>query len=103
MSSEMVERVARAMWKSQCPNTPWDAALDEDYYDGPGRTTLRSMARAAIEAMREPNEAMLRAGDDLYMAGVNVINGVPELGDEASFQLYRAMIDAALTLEGTEP
>lgn len=60
--SEMVERLAMAMWAVCNPDNPWDTALDEDYYDGPGRDAMRQMARAAIGAMREPTEAMQRAG-----------------------------------------
>lgn len=47
----MVETVAAAMWKAAVPDNPWETALDEDYYDGPGRDTMRKMANAAVEAM----------------------------------------------------
>lgn len=56
--SDMIETVAKAMWHAIAPLNPWETALDEDYYDGPGRDNTRKMARAAIEAMREPTKEM---------------------------------------------
>lgn len=52
---DKMERVAKAMWKSAVPNNPWDGALDDDYYDGPGRVTMRKMALAAIKEMESPH------------------------------------------------
>lgn len=49
------------------------------------------MALAAIEAMREPNDAMLMAG------GEAILNTDEEWKSNAC---YRAMIDAALSEEG---
>jgi len=85
--SEMIERVAEAIW---------DARIERG---GPGRTLMpwplypeadwcRATARAAIEAMREPTEKMLEAGDlpgwdDYVTAGL-------------SKEIWQAMIDAAL-------
>lgn len=53
--SEMVERVAKAMWEKTY-TSPWRSKaagddLTQEYLD---------MARAAIEALREPTEAMRR-------------------------------------------
>ena len=48
--TEMVERVARALADSQGMG------------EFPGLEMYRVMARAAIEAMREPTEAMLEVG-----------------------------------------
>lgn len=74
--NEMIERVAKAIWS--------------DYWDGEGcswaemeessRQTALSMARAAIEAMREPTEAMLEA----------------QFGQPSPADCWRAMIDAAV-------
>jgi hypothetical protein len=50
--SEMVERVARAL--ADCALEPFDAI---------SRQKFMGDARAAIEAMREPTEAMLERGD----------------------------------------
>jgi hypothetical protein len=58
--SEMVERVARAFYSSfyddeSWPPVPFDSELrDADSY--------REAARAAIQAMREPTEAMTNIG-----------------------------------------
>jgi hypothetical protein len=68
--SEMVERVARAI----------DKAMQEQHDPTPGY-----LARAAIEAMREPTIDMLRVAD------------VPVGGDYLSpKECWRGMIDAAL-------
>ncbi len=69
--SEMIERVAKALveaWPS------WGTWGDEE---------ARKGARAAIEAMREPTEAM-------------VIAGGKQLDCAFERQCWRAMIDAAL-------
>jgi len=67
--AEMVERVALALWKDRYPDEEWNE-IDRRDYEG--------HARAAIEAMREPTQAMKLAGQpDTY--------------------IYRKMIDAALS------
>ena len=83
--SEMVERVAAAL----CVE-----AGDEPYRDyiGMGNTPMKGWkmheraARAAIEAMREPTEAMLTAGDTAMIRN-----------SDTSADAWPAMIDAALT------
>lgn len=98
--TEMVERVARAMWEWQRSNCfiagtipvadlwpAWESAKEDSRESELGR------ARAAIEAMRAPTEAMGEAGD-----------GVPsgpgfcdEPGDPPSvYGIWQAMIDEAL-------
>ena len=72
--SEMVERVARAIISSASSYAGYEA--NSDYWD--------SLARAAIEAMREPTEAMVNAAPDL--------RGV----DFYPTDVWRAMIEAAL-------
>lgn len=88
MSSEqtMVERVARACWQTQTIR-PWEDAHEDE------REEMIGYARAAIEAMREPTDAMLVAG---AKAGDAVQNG--ELWPEASSVglVFFNMIDAAL-------
>jgi hypothetical protein len=57
---------------------------------------MRRIARAAIEAMREPTEEMVSAGAD---AEPTDYNGGPIPKDARKFTalvIYRAMIDAAL-------
>ena len=52
--SEMIERVARAMWRECEPSSfGWEES-DRDNY--------RRLARAAIAAMREPTIALYEAG-----------------------------------------
>jgi hypothetical protein len=70
--SEMIERVAKAIWEA---NHGYDGGL--------------AQARAAIAAMREPTEEMITAGEHAYL---------PTCNFEA---VYHAMIDAALA-EKTE-
>lgn len=81
MSESMIERVARAL-----------AEEDGDLYEA-NAVFWKGMARAAIKAMREPTEAMERAGD------------IPGWDDAVSIghsaDVWRAMIDAALS-EGRE-
>ncbi len=76
---EMVERVARALDEAQPRYEPRHDLVD-----------LRVMARAAIEAMREPTEAMKSAdlGNGHTCAGYLDMYSAPTV--------YRAMIDAAL-------
>ena len=69
--SEMVERVARAVQPIADPGGHW--------------TTCEDIARAAIEAMREPTEGMIQAGW--------TTNGYR--GDMTKAE-WSAMIDAAL-------
>ncbi len=72
--SEMVERVAQAIWSARHPGLAWTSVpcvIKRSY---------RSGARAAIQAMREPTEEMIQA------AWAEVLPG----------HVWRAMIDTAL-------
>jgi len=70
MTDSMIERVARALLVAD------RSAITPDYY--------QRMARAAIEAMREPTEAMLDAGVNFRERNAR------------TEQIWQAMIDAAL-------
>jgi hypothetical protein len=87
----MVERVARALYAIRM-ETADGAGLHEPYVWETDNNAYREHclreARAAIEAMREPTEAMVEAG-------VSAETG-KTLGDRVS-NCYAAMIDAALT------
>ncbi len=77
-----LEQVARAI----------AAADGEDYMEDCARYDAR--AKAAIEAMREPTDAMCEAGDGTP--------GGPGFCDEpgdppSAYEIYQDMIDAALT------
>jgi hypothetical protein len=81
--SEMIERVAKAIWDDACPGMTW-GEID--------RLTYRGWAQAAIEAMREPTGEMIDAG-----AGSVVIVGFGRFSLEGQpSKAWRAMIDAAL-------
>lgn len=80
MSESMIERVAQAIAKAQTQTeSMWQAFLPE--------------ASAAIEAMREPTEAMVDAGGDeeVFADGAAYMS----LG-RVAVEAYQAMIDAAL-------
>ena len=89
--SEMVERVAGAI----------EAALDIDYgHSGglmgdeaptPRIVGFEKAARAAIEAMREPTEAMAREGT---ASGASIVR---------TDEIWRAMINAALSQTAASP
>ena len=70
MTDSMIERVARALLVAD------RSAITPDYY--------QRMARAAIEAMREPTEAMLDAGVNFRERNAR------------TEQIWQAMIDEAL-------
>ena len=70
MTDTMIEQVARALLVAD------RSAITPDYY--------QRMARAAIEAMREPTEAMLDAGVNFRERNAR------------TEQIWQAMIDAAL-------
>lgn len=67
--SEMIERMAVAMMKVE-----WDDKL-KDYY---------KFARAAIEALRDPTDAMVLAGEEHIHDNTDVVD------------LWRDMLEAAL-------
>jgi len=75
--SEMIERVAKAIWCVEHPAEEWEA--DKHYFDA---------ARAAIAVMREPSLEMLEDAMDI---------------DDCSLLAeWRAMIDSALAQPETE-
>ena len=86
--AEMVERVARAIHEEFAKNKcAWvsrleDRGLTDVTIDGV--FDLKDVARAAIEAMREPTEAMAAAGQTML-----------DIEGDAAI-IWRAMIDAAL-------
>ena len=99
---EMVERVARAIAErngdnyDEIPKHKPDWTQSGGMFAGrfrdvnePYQTDYEDMAEAAIEAMREPTEAMLKAGD------------VPGWDDSVtvghSAEVWEAMISAALS------
>lgn len=82
--SEMIERVARALCKADGCDPDHESP---DQIDAGIKLWTRYVrdARAAIEAMREPTEAMSEAVKPLGLCRT-----------EDAAEIYRAMIDAAL-------
>lgn len=87
--SEMIERVARAMYRSldADPRFVGRADLTPEH---PGWAEYCHQARAAIEAMREPTDAMIESARD-YFPRVEPRDRYAVISD-----CWRAMIDAAL-------
>jgi len=93
--SGMVERVARAL----DPNCFMRAALQVPYYDYRRQVALDG-ARAAIEAMREPTDAMVDSGVAFALqASVHGFGGWSNYIAEK----HRAMIDAELANASPSP
>ena len=59
--NEMVERVARAIWRESVGSAQWDA-WETFVPDAWGRVRSMAQARAAIDAMREPIDGARRRG-----------------------------------------
>jgi hypothetical protein len=83
--SEMVERVAREIFRNGIGELVWSAASDEQ------REACYRQARAAIGAMREPTDEMKRV---LASAAKH---GTEANGDLWPGKLMGELIDAALT------
>jgi hypothetical protein len=83
---EMVERVARALCARHSDNeTDADQwVIDLDNHPVRYWTSWKEDARAAIEAMHEPTEAMTFAGQQQKLSGTGDVRAI-----------YQAMIDAA--------
>lgn len=104
--SEMVERVARAMLDSEPTWTGehWDddrrltvrEFLESTHLQDAIEVIARDAARAAIEAMRQPNEQQIAAAWDVITAekqGHGITRLMPGLGAR---EIYQAMVSAAL-------
>jgi hypothetical protein len=93
--SEVIERVARAIYDaSRLPQQPkWDDHMRSGFHPGL-REGAYKLARAAIEALRLPDEAMLAAAwDAMNPEGQSQSEGV---STDTIRDGYDAMIDAAL-------
>lgn len=92
-NTEMIERVARAfeptIW--EIPHFLADgSAIQKRYIDDRQKRSLEK-ARAAIQAMREPTEAMLEAGHEVVAGFYTRGYDCPAFEDS-----WRAAIDAIL-------
>lgn len=86
-ADEMVERVARALWGVSDFNEkswPWEECGSSQ------KAGYRLHARAAIEAMREPTDAMFDAGEKA--ATTYSARWMMSIADD----VWTAMVDAAL-------
>lgn len=81
--ASMVERVARAMADRSKARVAGLHLLNAIPMDG--EEDFMKMARAAIEAMREPTEAMVKAGSSMYC------------NEYEAPDIWEDMIDAAIT------
>jgi len=93
--NEMIERIARAIWNQRRASVA-ELGIDlEEWGDGgiPRANKVFEEARAAIEAMREPTEAMLKASDSIMGGGWQ--------NSHSDAETWDAMIDAALTIPST--
>ncbi len=84
--SDIVERVAKAIFATAVGSGQWDHEWWREEQEG----CLRS-ARAAIEAMREPTALMIDRG---HIVSLQLPQAVA-LADRPAF-IWQAMIDAAL-------
>lgn len=90
MPNDMAERIARIMWK----HFATEGAFDEDRNDE-DRGAYLTAARAAIEAMREPTDAMLRSiNAQVLVAGTD--SGCYSDHNPSPDVAWETMIDAAL-------
>ncbi len=92
---DMVERVARAMCDERWGPGAFDTPTEGGGFSQEAKEQFRNEARAALAAMREPTEKMVRAG----IGALAVADyGMPEYGPEDAAEMtFSAMIDAALT------
>lgn len=85
--TDMVERVARAIVTLIPDGFGWEQS-EEDWRQ------VEDIVRAAIEAMREPDSAMVQAGGRT-VARLSAGRAIEPYEDDAA-DAWRAMIDAAL-------
>jgi hypothetical protein len=90
MSETMVERVEKAVRSAFT-----DAELNNPRISFEQLTSI--LTRAAIEAMRQPTEAMIAEGESAASFGI----GKPT-DDEAVTRVWQCMIDAALATPSPE-
>ena len=94
-SPEMIERVARAIVFAGAARGAYDAADLAAVIEQSWPHNIH-IARAAIEAMREPTKTMIDAADPLSWVDAG------QAGVEQG-EIWRTMIDAALQHEAVSP
>ncbi|MGV0879499.1 hypothetical protein V6767_20400 [Martelella sp. FLE1502] len=88
----MIERVARAIAGKMHEDGDYGMTGNDAYERRPEE--FNALARAAIEAMREPTPAMCEAGETGLAA-----NGVDDVNETDAPECWKAMITAALQEE----
>lgn len=101
--SEMIERVmaafdAEVSRQSEGTHRPWASKLHDDgTMTIDGVVDVKALARAAIEAMRDPSPAMVEAGMDFDEKSLFGSANWPPTVEDYQTGEWRAMIDAALS------
>ncbi|MBA8797965.1 hypothetical protein FHW77_001647 [Agrobacterium sp. RC10-4-1] len=101
--SEMIERVARAIAKADSTvKGQFDDTEMGDIFWDEWKHLYIPMARAALEAMREPTKAQLEAAEDIVVGyddfatgDGNIYLGIPGYPQKAR-DVWTALVDAAL-------
>ncbi len=84
--SDTIDRMALAIWKANGEPDVFDTYAEE----------LCVAARAALEALREPTEAMIERGSQIAVAADFDITGAYRVVGTVSRDVWRAMVDEAL-------
>jgi hypothetical protein len=94
--SEMLERVARAIWSARNANRDFETLLVQT------KRGLRDQARAAIEAMQKPTKEMVHYGEAL--SDFTLYSSTADDRRAEMAGAYGVMIEVALgTYPGTVP
>ncbi|HLY90849.1 MAG TPA: hypothetical protein VKQ27_17840 [Acetobacteraceae bacterium] len=91
MADSMIERMAQALWSYE----PWAQHETWDDLSMHGKAYWRERASLAVRTMREPTEAMYRAGEN----SLSALDGVADFGQLEEHKLklqWQAMVDAVL-------
>jgi len=81
MLEKMAEAISEESYRAACYSPGSGVSLDE----------ARDVARAALQAIREPSKAMIMAGTDVSRAAYEAY-----CGEAGSNDIFTAMIDAIL-------
>lgn len=95
--SEMVDRVSLALRESLALQKMHESAGAGMLSGAIPPLDITALARAVIAAMREPTMGMMVAGSDEFFESANI-----GLSEYAAQEVFRRMIDAALSDEALE-
>lgn len=93
--SEMISKVARALFLSQHPNAEWSA--------GRARIKWFHMAEAAIDAMQFPTDKVSTAVMIAAGKSAEIFDGEIYIRADAGERIIEAMVDAALSNAPAQP